>query len=252
MLKVGNFIPALSIEGFEGETDMRRGSETFNKVIASMDLMKEAGILFGASICYHSNNTEIVASEKFFDFLIQKGVRFVWIFTYIPVGKDADTKLLATPEQRILMYNKIREYRKTKPLFTMDFWNDGEYVGGCIAGGRKFIHINSKGDVEPCAFIHYSTANIHSMSLYDALKQPLFIEFHNNQPFNQNMLLPCPALDNPDSIIKLVNRCNAWPTHGQCSEKVEDFASKCREASDRWTPIANVIWNNKKLLERKK
>lgn len=49
-----------------------------------------------------------------------------------------------------MMYHKIREYRHTKPLFTVDFWNDGEYVGGCIAGGRSYCHINANGDIEPC------------------------------------------------------------------------------------------------------
>ena len=44
---------------------------------------------------------------------------------------------MATAEQREMMYHKIREYRQTKPIFTVDFWNDGEYVGGCIAGGRR-------------------------------------------------------------------------------------------------------------------
>ena len=41
----------------------------------------------------------------------------------------------------------------------MDFQNDGEFVGGCIAGGRNYFHINSAGDAEPCVFIHYSNAN---------------------------------------------------------------------------------------------
>ena len=55
----------------------------------------------------------------------------------MPIGKDAVPDLLVTPEQRKFMYERIREYRRTKPIFTMDFWNDGEYVHGCIAGGRN-------------------------------------------------------------------------------------------------------------------
>ena len=42
----------------------------------------------------------------------------------------------------------------------MDFQNDAEYVGGCIAGGRRYLHINANGDVDPCVFIHYSDSNI--------------------------------------------------------------------------------------------
>ena len=28
-------------------------------------------------------------------------------------------------------------------FYPMDFQNDGEFVGGCIAGGRNYFHINS-------------------------------------------------------------------------------------------------------------
>lgn len=70
----------------------------------------------------------------------------------------------------------------------MDFQNDAQYVGGCIAGGRRYLHINAKGDVEPWVFIHYSNSNIHNTTLLDALRSPLFQAYHDNQPFNENML----------------------------------------------------------------
>jgi hypothetical protein len=35
------------------------------------------------------------------------------------------------------MYRQIRRFREEKPLFTLDFWNDGEYPGGLLAGGRR-------------------------------------------------------------------------------------------------------------------
>ena len=63
----------------------------------------------------------------------------------------------------------------TEGIFTMDFQNDGEFVGGCIAGGRNYFHINANGDAEPCVFIHYSGANIRTHSMLEILKQPLFM-----------------------------------------------------------------------------
>ena len=50
----------------------------------------------------------------------------------------------------------------------MDFQNDAEYVGGCIAGGRHYLHINAKGDVDPCVFIHYSNCNIQESTCWSA------------------------------------------------------------------------------------
>ena len=129
MLRVKNFVPAISIEGFEEATDSRRGDGTYQKIIRAMNILKERKLPFGISCCYTSANAEVIGSEAYFDQMIEMGAKFAWFFTYMPVGKGAGTELMATAEQREMMYHKIREYRKTKPIFTVDFWNDGEYVG---------------------------------------------------------------------------------------------------------------------------
>ena len=121
----------------------------------AMELLKSHGLPFGVSTCYTSANVDAVSSEEYFDHLIECGAYFAWFFHYMPVGNDAAADLLPTPEQRIKMYDSVRRFRATKSLFTMDFQNDAEYVGGCIAGGRRYLHINANGDVDPCVFIHF-------------------------------------------------------------------------------------------------
>lgn len=108
----------------------------------------------------------MIGSEAYFDSLIDLGAKFMWLFTYMPVGVDAVPELMASSEQREYMYHFVRAMRDKKPLFTMDFWNDGEYADGCIAGGRRYLHINANGDVEPCAFIHYSDSNIREKACW--------------------------------------------------------------------------------------
>ena len=196
MLKVKNFIPAISVEGFEEETDFRRGEGTYSKVVRAMNILRGKKLPFGISCCYTSKNAETIGSEAYFDDMIAKGAKFAWIFTYMPVGVDAMPELIATAEQREYMYHQVRGFRKTKPLFTLDFWNDGEYTDGCIAGGRCYLHINANGDIEPCAFTHYSDSNIHEKTLLEAYRSPLFMQYYENQPFSDNMLRPCPLLDN--------------------------------------------------------
>ena len=185
MLRVKNFVPAISLEGFETANDGRRGSGVYQKVRHAMNLMKDHKLPFGISACYTSQNFEDISSEAFYDMMIESGALFVWYFHYMPVGKGAVPQLMPTAEQREEMYHRIRHFRQTKAIFGMDFQNDGEYVGGCIAGGRRYLHINAKGDVEPCVFIHYSNVNIHDCSLLDALRSPIFQAYHDNQPFNE-------------------------------------------------------------------
>lgn len=244
MIRVANFVPAISAEGFEEATDARRGEGTFQKVSHAMDLLREAGLPFGVSACYTSQNAYSIASEEFVDWLIEKGALFEWIFTYMPVGVDSPTDLMATAEQREHLYHFIRKMRYEKPLFTLDFWNDAEYVGGCIAGGRRYLHINAAGDVEPCVFAHYANVNIRETSLLDALKSPIFMAYYDNQPFNDNLLRPCPILDNPGKLAEMVEQTGARSTDLQEEEPAADLCAKCVERCEEWVPYADRLWND--------
>jgi len=242
LVRVGNFTFAFSIEGDEAATDFRRGQGTYRKVIEAMDMLREAGIGFGYSCCYHSRNIHSVASDEFVDLMIEKGCRFAWYFTYIPLGKHAVMDLVCTPQQREYMYHRIREIRSTKPLFALDFWNDGEYVDGCIAGGRNYFHINAHGDVEPCAFIHYSNVNIKDVSLLEALQNPLFQQYRAGQPFNSNHLRPCPLLDNPHRLREMVHAAGAQSTQSLDDESVDELTQKVEHVARAWGKTADRLW----------
>ena len=242
MLRVKNFTPAISIEGFEDATDDRRGHGTFDAVMRAMKILRERRLLFGVSCCYTSRNTEVIGSEAYIDALIGWGAKFAWFFTYMPVGKDAVPELMVTPEQREFMYHQLRAFRQTKPLFTLDFWNDGEYPRGCIAGGKHYLHINANGDIEPCAFVHYSDSSVYHKTLLEALKSPLFMAYHDNQPFNGNMLRPCPVLDNPDRIVEMVGKSGAHSTDMIAPEEASEYAAKCRTRAGEWQPVAERLW----------
>jgi len=240
--QVKNFIPAISIEGFEDENDARRGKGTYKFVERAMAILQKNKLLFGVSCCYTSQNIKSICSEEFIDMLIEKGSKFAWFFHYMPVGNAAVTELLPSPEQRSEFYLKIREYRNSKPLFTIDFQNDAEYIGGCVAGGRRYFHINANGDVEPCVFVHYSDSNIKNKSLLEALKSPLFMAYKERQPFNNNMLRPCPMLENPEILKEIVENTKVHSTDLSSPEKIENLYNKCKPYADQWHPEADKLW----------
>ena len=153
---------------------MRRGKGTFKAVMKAMEILKRKRLLFGMSTCYHRKNVDVVGSSEYLDFMIDQGAAFVWYFTYMPVGNDAVPELMVTSEQaeihvRASTYVPVRQSRSLLWISGMT----GSMSGGCIAGGRYYFHINANGDVEPCAFIHYSTVNIKQVSLLEALRSPL-------------------------------------------------------------------------------
>lgn len=250
ILKVKNFIPIISIEGFQEETDFRRGDGVYAAAAAAMDLLKQKKILFGVSCCYTQKNTEIIGSEGYIDDIIAKGAKFAWFFTYIPVGVHADPDLMVTEEQREFMYHQLRKFRQTKPLFTIDFWNDGEYVQGCVAGGRSYLHINANGDIEPCAFIHYSDSNIKEKTLLEAYNAPLFMQYYRNQPFNENHLRPCPLLDNPERLCEMIRQSGAKSTDLLNPEDVVALAQKCEKAATMWSKPADRLWREGRATNR--
>ena len=247
--KCGNITLALSIEGTKESNDDRRGEGSYSRTLKAMELLKREKILFGISICYTRKNVEAVTDDAFLDKMVDLGVKYAFYFNYMPVGHDADKELIPTPMQRKYMYyfmKKMRNGKTGKPMFVMDFQDDGEYVGGCIAGGRNYFHVNSNGDIEPCVFIHYSDSNIRTDTLLDALRKPLFMAYRKGQPFNDNHLRPCPMLENPEKLRAIIKETGAKSTDLIVSEDVETLCARCDEFSKEWQPVADEIWRNNK------
>ncbi len=245
--KVGNLTLALSIEGTEESNDFRRGEGAYGRTLQAMDLLKKNGLVYGISVCYTSKNIPAVTSDEFMDFMISKGVRYGLYFNYMPVGHGAMVDLIPTPEQRVYMYNwlrKVRNPKTGKPMFVMDFQNDGEYVGGCIAAGRNYFHINSEGDMEPCVFVHFSDSNIRSKTILEGLQSPLFQAYRHGQPFNDNHLRPCPLLENPECLRKIIAQTSAKSTDLIEQESADTLCAKCELFANAWQPVADELWKN--------
>lgn len=243
--KVKNFVPAISIEGDKEATDSRRGDGTYDKVVHAMEILRRYKVPFGASTCYTSANYESITDDEYFDRLISFGAKFAWFFHYMPIDNDAVPELLLNPDQRETVYRKIRDVRNRKSIFLIDFQNDGEYIGGCIAGGRDYFHINPNGDVEPCVFIHYSDSNIREKTLIECLTSPLFTAYKEGQPFNCNHLMPCPMLENPEKLRDIVHATGAHSTDLISEESVDNLCAKCSSYSEEWRPRAEEIWAEK-------
>ena len=212
LVKLGNVALMFSLEGLKKETDERRAPGVFEKVMNAMEKVREAGILFGYSCYVTRYNVETIMSDEFIDLMISKGTYIGWYFLCMPVGKNPTTEFMPTPEQRLYLKLRRDHIRETKPLFIIDFWNDAPFVRVCIAA-RQFIHINSRGDIEPCIFAHFATDNIKTSTLRHALKSPFFKALKDRQPYDENMYLPCTLIDHPEIIRQVYEETHPYPTH---------------------------------------
>ncbi|MFH1332600.1 MAG: radical SAM protein [archaeon] len=246
--ELGNVALALSVEGFENETDFRRGKGIFSRVGKAMDNLKEYGVLFGFSAVPTRRNADVLCSEEFLDFVMNKGCFFGWYFQYIPIGRDPNVELMMTPAQRNQFRVKLKELRKNKPIFVADFWNDGPYVKGCMAGGHMYFHITSRGDVEPCVFVHFAVDNVKNKSLKEILNSDFFKDIRANQPCSDNHLRPCMVIDNPKIMRHVCSKYQAYPTHPGSDSIIKDekIVSFLDDYSENFKKIVDPIWNDKR------
>ena len=243
--ELGNVAPAISVEGFEKETDERRGKGVWKKVMQAMDNCREARIVYGFSATPTKYNTEAIYSDKLMKILVEeKGCIFGWYFTYIPIGRNPDISLMQTPEQRLYGWRRVNYLRNTYPVFIGDFWNDGMYVNGCIAGGRQYLHVNVKGDYEPCVFTHCATHNVRNASLRDALGSPLFKKIREEQkkPTFDNRMRPCMIIDHPEVLRKVVKETGAKPTHGNAQTVLTKCAAHLDQYSKEYGELSEPFW----------
>jgi len=242
LAELGNVLPCISVEGFEAETDARRGQGVFQRITEAMARLKEAGVIFGFSATATRQNNELLVSDEFLDFYAEQGCFMGWYFNYMPIGRKPDLDLMPTPEQREYRRSRLEEVRYRYPMLLGDFWNDGPLIGGCIAGGSSYFHINAKGDCEPCVFVHFAVDNIKEKSLTEVLGSALFRDIRSRQPYDGNLLRPCMIIDNPWVLREIVERCHPRPTHPGAESIVTELADFLNDYARRWKETSDPHW----------
>jgi MoaA/NifB/PqqE/SkfB family radical SAM enzyme len=238
----GNAIVVLSIEGNEAETDAWRGKGVYKQIMKAFEHLNEARVILGTSATVTRQNEAVVSSDEFIDEMISLGSMAQMYFLYIPVNGQADFSLMVTPEQRDHLRRQVSKFRNNRPVFVLDFWNDGPHVQGCIAGGRRYFHVNAKGDVEPCVYTHIATDNIKETTLAEALDSELFRYIRSCQPHNPNHLRPCMIIDNPGVMRNVIRWTEARYTHPRAEEVYTARKEEMDEYATRWGEYADRVW----------
>ena len=75
------------------------------------------------------------------------------------------------------------------------------------------------------------------------LRSPIFMAYHDGQPFNDNHLRPCPMLENPEKLREIVKATGAHSTDLQSPETVDHLCDKCEAYAKNWAPTATELWS---------
>jgi len=228
MANLGNVVPQVSVEGFEKETDARRGKGVFKKILKAFDNMREEGVAFGIATTPMRHNYELLTSDEFIDFYFNKHkATLAWVFQYMPIGRGYNLDLMLTPEQRLRLLDREREIIWKKRIFYVDFWNSGPIGSGCIAAGRPdgYLYIDWNGWVMPCPYYQFSPVNIFDVyksggNLNDVYDQPFFEAIRRWQDEyaykrigdeTGNWLRPCPIRDHHKIAMEAISEYKVTP-----------------------------------------
>lgn len=265
MAKLGNIIPAFSLEGWRDTTDARRGPGIFDKVMNTMDLLFEAGVLYGVSLTATRDNAEEILSDAFIEYLFkEKHAVIGWIFQYMPIGRTFTLDLMPTPEQRLIMWRKSWEHVREKRYFLADFWNHGTVVDGCLsAGGHNnggYFYIEWNGNITPCVFVPYSPVNIKDIysrggDLMDVYKDPFFKDIREWQVFGTdgNLLMPCLMRDHHNDLRQLIRKHEANPIdkNAEVALMDGDYAKGMDGYARSYHDLSSRVWEEQYIRKEK-
>jgi len=250
----GNVAVSISVEGFKKEIDDRRGSGVHKAITEAMKRLKENGVFYGISFTAMKHNHDILierdrdpeTGRSFFEYWMDDmGAYYAWIFQYIPIGENPNFDNFPTPSQTIERGEHLRKLRREGRV-VVDFWNDG-YLGGkpaCMAGGRNYIHINNKGDVEPCVFAHYTKKglNIREQGLEEILKSDYFTHLRSRE--FKNPLTCCMIIHHPQYLREDFKKFGLRSTDSLPSlVKSQEIISKLNKWSEEYGKLADETHN---------
>jgi MoaA/NifB/PqqE/SkfB family radical SAM enzyme len=174
-----NVVPLLSLEGYQVDTDGRRGSGVYSVLLKSIDKLKNRGVFWGASLTMTRSNFAEVTDEAFIKQLVDAGCKLFMFVEYTPVTTGTEDWIL-TEEQKARVISVRNAFRAKFPaLFIALPWDEDE-IGGCLSAGRGFVHISAEGNVEPCPFVAYSDTNLKNMPLKEALQSKMLKTIREN------------------------------------------------------------------------
>ncbi|PXV91576.1 MoaA/NifB/PqqE/SkfB family radical SAM enzyme [Lachnotalea glycerini] len=200
-----NLLPVLSIEGKEEETDKRRGNGVFQNLVNTMQLLKDNGILFGASVTVTTANLKEVTSKDFLDYLYELGCKVVIYVEFVPVTNEAK-ELAPGDEEREYLRKILCEIRENyEDMVFVSFPGDEKTSGGCLAAGRGFFHISSNGSAEPCPFSPYSDINVKDTSLREAMNSRLFRRLQEEDVLLEEHAGGCVLFERKETVEKLLS-----------------------------------------------
>jgi len=260
MAELGNITTAISVEGYEKETDERRGKGVYARILKAFEHLRNAKMPFGVSVTATSKNYDVLMTDEFYDkYFDELGVSYMWMFQYMPIGRHFNTELMIKPAQRFELFKKWKHTIREKHQFVADFWNSAELTSGCISCGKHYFYIDWNGNIMPCVFIPYYKDNVRELydsgrNIMDAMHSDLFTKGREWQKKNFcqngkvcNLLKPCFIRDNHRSFMEVIEQCEGIKGEDEAAEEAlhsKQYHEDLYKFDDELDKILDPYWED--------
>jgi MoaA/NifB/PqqE/SkfB family radical SAM enzyme len=206
----GNVVTLVSLEGEAGATDERRKVGAHEAVLRAFRVLREAGCCFGFAAMVTRRNAAELHSDIFIDGMVREGCAVGYFTEYVPVGTNVKHDWLFDEPCREEFRRKVLELRRRKPLLVIHFPHD-EYGSRnrCSGAGRKSLHINSRGDVEPCPFVAVACENIRDGGLSAAFRSTFLKSIRENDRLLERRQHACALFEHIAEVETLAARASS-------------------------------------------
>lgn len=200
-----NIVPVISFEGLREDTDNRRGSGVFDRLLSACALLKNRHVFFGCSVTITRENFPRVTDEMFVRQMLGTGARVFTFVEYVPMEPGTEERVL-TPEQKKILPALLADFNRKFPALFIGFPGDEDAYGGCLAAGRGFVHVSPSGNLEPCPAAQVSDANLARVPLETALRSRLLSRIRTEHGLLSESAGGCALRANREWLQELVGR----------------------------------------------
>ena len=202
---IKNMVPIISLEGLQKDTDLRRGTGVYERLLTVFAKLKKNRVFYGCSITVTSRNLESITDKTFIRTLMMGGCKLFFYVEYVPVEEGTEQLVLSDP-QKALFKNCTEALKKELSAAFICFPGDEEDFGGCIASGQGFIHVNPEGNVEPCPFAPYSDSSLKDKSLRECLQSDFLKKIRDSHGLLVETKGGCALWENREMVQSMLSR----------------------------------------------
>ncbi len=216
LAKLGNVTPLVSIEGLETESRRRRGrDDVFARSMAGLESVVKAGLFTGVTASINMKNFDELVSREYLDFLVSKGVHYIWYFIYRPCGPDPDCANALDRDHVLALRRFLVEQRRTAKILILDAYWDADGRAQCPGAMGLSHHIAPNGAVEFCpimqtagGYLNENASNLEAIFQQETLLEGL-------RKFSTSQGRDCMVIHSPHELLDTLKTNGAQDSSGR-------------------------------------